>query len=170
MPIFFVVFGILLLTKQIRIRFALVLIASFILTISPITIRNFVVFHSSIPLSLGMGTTFVESLGDYDSECKLGLPKTDEGVMKMDALRSNRPDYNGGLYNPDGVEKERERTKFGLAVVKANPGWYFTSVVHRGITGIRMERMPVIAPERDEKETTNPILYGLNIPLKWFQK
>jgi len=33
-----------------------------------------------------------------------------------------------------------------------------------------MERVPVIAPERDESETTNPILYKLNIPLKLFQK
>lgn len=170
LPLFFAAATVVLLPKQVKVRFALILIASFVLAISPISIRNYVVFHSFIPLSLGMGTTFVEGLGEYDTVGRLGLPSTDQGVMEMDALHAGRPDYYGNLYNPDGVRRDRERIKIGLAAVRANPWWYFKAVLHRGITTFRMERVPVIAPERDEKETTDPILYYLNVPLKLFQK
>ena len=57
-----------------------------------------------------------------------------------------------------------------MVAARANPWWYFKAVLHRGITTFRMERVPDIAPERDEKETTDPILYYLNVPLKLFQK
>jgi hypothetical protein len=144
--------------------------ASFIVTISPITIRNYVVFKGFIPLSLGMGTTFVEGLGDYDTEGKLGMPATDEGVMAMDARIADRPDYHGNLYAPDGVARERERMKVALAVVRENPLWYFTSVLKRAFSTLRLERVPAIAPEREEKETTPPVLYYLNVPLKLLQR
>lgn len=170
LPIFFAVVSLILVPKRFRTRFALILVASFVLTISPITIRNYLVFQSFIPLSLGMGTTFIEGLGDYDSDGRLGLPTLDEGVMEMDVRNANRPDYYGNLYNPDGVERERERIKIGLATVRDNPFWFVTSVVKRGTMVFRMERVPVIAPERDEKATTEPALYYLNIPLKYIQK
>lgn len=170
LPVFFALSSIVLLPKPIRVKFALLLMASFIVTISPITIRNYVVFKSFIPLSLGMGTTLVEGLGDYDTDGKLGMPATDEGVMEMDARIAGRPDYRGNLYNPDGVERERERLKIALTVVRENPGWYFTSVLQRGFSTLRFERVPAIAAERDERATTPPVLYYLNVPLKLFQR
>ncbi len=170
LPVFFAGISLILLPKQFRTRFALILLASFVLTISPITIRNFLVFHSFIPLSLGAGTTFIEGLSDCDDDGRLGLPSTDEGVMEMDARNADRPDYYGNLYSPDGVERERERIKIGLAAVRDNPLWFLTSVAKRGTMVFRMERVPVIAPERDEKTTTEPIFYYLNIPLKYIQQ
>jgi|GEM_PF-1681063 len=170
LPIFFAAATLVLLPKEVGIRFALILIASFLVSISPITVRNYVVFHSFIPLSVGIGTTFVEGLGEYDTDGRLGLPSTDEGIMAMDSLRAGRPDYYGNLYDPDGILRERERVNIGLGVVRANPWWYFKAILHRGITTFRMERVPVIAAERDEKDTTSWIFYYLNVPLKLFQK
>jgi len=170
LPFYFAAFSFFLLPREIRVRFCLVLIAGFVLTISPITIRNYVFFHSFIPLSLGMGTTFVEGLGDYDKDGRIGLPSTDEGVMEMDARHFARPDYYGHLLNPDGVKRERERIKIGVAAVWANPGWYLSSVLRRGVSTLRMERVPVISAEHDEKETTRALFYYANIPLKLFQK
>ncbi len=170
LPIFFALFALLLLPRNVRTRFALTLAASFILVILPITVRNYLVFDSFIPLSLGMGTTFVEGLGDLDTAGKRGLPRTDEDVMAADAARSGRPDYYGTLYSPDGVQRERERVRSGIAVVEADPLWFFTGVMSRGVNSLRLERVPVIAPERDESDTTNPILHKLNIPLKIVQK
>lgn len=171
LPLFFAAFSLFLLPKHVRIRFAVTLVASFVLMIAPITIRNYIVFDSFIPLSLGMGTTFVEGLGDYDVDGKLGMPSTDFGVMAMDAQLANRPDYNaGGLLHPDGVLRERRRLRTGLSVVADNPGWYLKSVLHRASTSFRMERVPAIAPERDEFETTPQPLYFLNRPLKFIQR
>ncbi len=170
LPIFFAAAILVLLPKNMGLRFALVIVASFVLTISPITFRNYVVFRSFIPLSVGIGTTFVEGLGEYDADGRFGLPTTDEGVMEMDAVLAGRPDYYGNIYNPDGVLREQARMKIGLAAVRANPWWYFKAVTHRAITTFRLERVPVIAHERDDKETTDPILYYLNVPVRLFQK
>ena len=170
LPVFFSGTAFIFLPKQLRLKFAAVLLASFIIIISPITIRNYIVFRSFIPLSLGTGTTFVEGLGDYDANGRFGMPSSDEGVMELDARRSERSDYYGNLYNPDGIEREKDRIKIGLSVVSANPSWFLTSVLHRGTATFRMERVPVIAPQQDAKEPVNPILYYMNLPLKLFQK
>jgi 4-amino-4-deoxy-L-arabinose transferase-like glycosyltransferase len=169
LPMFFAAAVFLWVPKRGRGRFALLLIAAFVLTIAPITIRNYLVFGSVIPLSVGAGTTFIEGLGDYDADGTLEMPTTDEGVMEMDVRRSGRPDYYGFLYAPDGVERDRARMRAALAVVGENPFWYAASVAHRGISTLRMERVPAIAPDRDEHETTSPILYYLNRPLRLMQ-
>ncbi len=170
LPLFFAGTAFIVLPKNFRLKFAAVLLASFLLVLSPITIRNCVVFRAFIPVSLGIGTTFVEGLGDYDSVKRLGMPSTDEGVMEMDARNAGRPDYYGNLYNPDGIERERERIKIGLSLVAANPGWYLASVLHRGMMTFRMERVPVIAPQQAPNILENPIPYYINLPLKLFQK
>ena len=170
LPVFFAIAAVIVLPRSTRLRFAGVLLAAFILTISPIAIRNYLVFDTFIPLSLGTGTTFVEGLADLDAEGTRALPRTDEDVRSMDAEHFGQPDYHGTLYSPDGVMRDRSRVSFGLGVVRSEPLWFFGGVLKRGIGTIRMERVPVIAPERDEAETTAPILYYLNIPLKLFQR
>ena len=82
----------------------------------------------------------------------------------------SQPDYYGNLYAPDGIARERDRVSTGLAVVGANPGWYIANVLKRGTMTFRMERVPVIAPEHDEKDTTTALLYYVNLPLKLVQR
>jgi hypothetical protein len=121
-------------------------------------------------LSLGSGTTFIEGLGDLDPANTKDLPHTDEDVMVLDAARSGRPEYYGTLYDPDGVERERARMAFGLRTVAADPPWFILGVVNRGVNAMRLERVPTIEPLYDERETTDRLLYSLNIPLKVFQR
>ena len=85
LPVFFAAALMLLFPKQWRLKPVLVLLASFILVIAPITIRNYIVFRSFVPISVGLGTTFVEGLAEFDTDGRTGLPATDEGVMQMDA-------------------------------------------------------------------------------------
>jgi hypothetical protein len=145
-------------------------LGTFLLVIAPITLRNLIYFRAFVPLSVGMGTTLVEGLGDYDHNGAKGLPRTDEEVMELDARLAERPDYQGALYNPDGIERERVRVKFALGVISRDPLWYARSVAERGISTLRLERVPVIAAERDESEGVSPIAYQLNRPLKLIQR
>ena len=170
LPLFFAAAALIVFPKGWRLKPTAVLLAAFILTISPMTIRNYAVFAAFVPVSVGFGTTFIEGLGEMDTEGRTGLPSTDEGVMEMDAGRLGRPDYYGNLYAPDGIARERDRVAAGLAVVRANPGWYAASVLKRGLMTFRMERVPVIAPEHDERDTTIPLFYYLNVPLKLVQR
>lgn len=170
LPLFFAVAALLWLPRHTRTRFASVLVIGFICTIAPISIRNYATFGSFVPLSLGSGTTLLEGLGDYDTDGRLEMPRTDEDVIEMDVRRSGRADYYGELYSPDGVERDQRRIRDGLRIIAGNPGWYAAAVAHRGLMTLRMERVPVIAPERDERETTAPVLYFLNRPLKFSQR
>jgi hypothetical protein len=170
LPLFFAIVAVLLYEKKKALLFSGLLLTAFAVSIAPIAIRNYVVFEAFVPLSLGSGTTLLEGLGDYDTDGRLGMPKLDEDVMRMDVARSARPDYYGYLYAPDGVERERARIKDGLNVISANPFWYAKAVGHRALTSFRMERVPAIDSSRDEKDTTPVLLYYLNRPLKLVQK
>lgn len=170
LPLFFAAAVLIMFPGASRIRFAGAVIAAFIAVIAPITIRNMVVFHAFIPLSLGTGTTFLEGLGDYDTDGRLKLPKLDEDVMRWDAERTGRADYYGYLFAPDGVERDRARIADGISVVASHPLWYLKAVAHRGMTSFRMERVPAIDIDRDERVSTPALLYYLNVPLKMLQR
>ena len=101
-------------------RYALTVVCGTLLIVLPLTIRNAIVFHRFIPLSLGAGQTLLEGIADYDPQGRFGIPNTDVGIMKQEAEQFQRPDYYGMLFNPDGVERERARL---------NPGFTFDSFV-----------------------------------------
>jgi hypothetical protein len=128
-----------------RLRYAATLVAAVILVISPITIRNLVVFHHFIPLSLGAGITLVEGIGEYDKEARFGLPATDLATIQTEAERYHRPDYATSLYGSDGIERERDRTRRGLAVIRSHPVWFAGIVLRRATSILRLERVHRIA-------------------------
>lgn len=151
-------------------RPAALMLAVFLVTIAPMTIRNYAVFSAFVPVSVGFGTTFIEGLGELDKDGRTGMPTTDEGVMTMDAERAARPEYFGRLYAPDGVERERARVRAGVNVIREYPGWFVLGALQRGLMAFRMERVPVIEPRYDERSRTPTWLYYLNVPLKLVQR
>lgn len=104
-----------------RLRPLALFVCSALIAISPITIRNYVVFGRFVPVSAGVGITLLEGIGDYDSENRFGLMHSDWDQMQHEAKVFNRPDYLKGLYNPDGIERERYRLNSALAVIKSHP-------------------------------------------------
>jgi 4-amino-4-deoxy-L-arabinose transferase-like glycosyltransferase len=170
LPVFLAVLMLIIFPKSWSVKPSAILLGAFVLAIAPITLRNFVVFHAFVPLSVGSGTTFIEGLGDIDTDGHHGMPITDEGVMEMDAVQFARPDYFGQMYSPDGISRERNRVATGLQVVKDDPIWFAGGVLKRGTMAFRMERVPVIEPTYDESSTTPATLYFLNVPLKLFQR
>jgi 4-amino-4-deoxy-L-arabinose transferase-like glycosyltransferase len=174
LPVFIAFSALFVLTQGGRLRFAGLSLAVFLVTIAPITIRNVVYFHAPVPLSLGFGTTFIEGLGDLD-DGRRGVPKTDEDVMALDErLEIELGDWYGkpysSLYDPMGFEREGRRIAFGRRVVTQERLWFASGVAKRGLTTFRLERVPAIAPERDERDATNAALYWLNRPLKVVQR
>ena len=49
-----------------RRRYALAMIAAMMTTVLPVTVRNLVVFHRFVPLSLGAGVTLIEGIAEYE--------------------------------------------------------------------------------------------------------
>jgi len=138
-------------------RFALAVICGTVLIVLPLTIRNAIVFHRFIPLSLGAGQTFLEGIADYDKQGTFGIPGTDIGVMEQEAEAYQRPDYYGTLFNPDGVERERARLSRGWSVVRAHPFWFAGVMVRRASSMLRLERSRLVSPEPAITHTVNNI-------------
>ncbi|MDX6405915.1 MAG: hypothetical protein QOH70_3370 [Blastocatellia bacterium] len=143
---FFFAAAVLLLMRS-QWRYALAVVFGTFLIVLPLTIRNAVVFHRFIPLSLGAGQTLLEGIADYDPQGKFGIPNTDVGIMKQEAEQSQRPDYYGTLFNPDGVERERARLSRGFAVIRSHPLWFSGVMARRAASMLRLERSRLVSVE-----------------------
>ena len=120
-----------------RLKYSAAFVFATIVVISPITIRNWVVFDHFIPLSLGSGITLIEGIADYDKDNRFGLPATDEEAGRKDIEWHNRPDYAAGLWRPDGIERDRYRFARGLEVIRQNPGWFARVMIRRAASMLR---------------------------------
>jgi 4-amino-4-deoxy-L-arabinose transferase-like glycosyltransferase len=126
-----------------RLRAALMLLCGACLIVSPITIRNSLVFGKFIPVSLGAGQTLVEGLADYNTDGTLGLPQTDMELIRGEAETFHRPDYANSLFTPDGPARDRTRLARGFAVIGAHPFWFAGVMVRRAASMLRLERTPL---------------------------
>ena len=138
-------------------RYALAVIFGTLLIVLPLTIRNAIVFHRFIPLSLGAGQTLLEGIADYDGEGSLGIPKTDVGVLKMESEELQRPDYYATFFNPDGVERERWRLVRGFAVIRAHPLWFSGVMARRAASMLRLERSRLVSTEPPISHPLDPM-------------
>src|SRR5207237_1247187 len=60
-----------------RLHYSIVIVGGALLVITPLTIRNYIVYDHFIPISLGGSQTLLEGIGDYDESGSLGIPNTD---------------------------------------------------------------------------------------------
>jgi hypothetical protein len=126
-------------------QYSLAIVAGTILLIAPLTIRNAVVFHRFIPISLGAGQTLLEGIADYDPHSRFGIPPTDVEIQQQEADSFHRPEYAQTLFDPDGIDRERARLSRGFTVIRAHPFWFAGVMARRAATMIRLERTPVAA-------------------------
>lgn len=120
-----------------RWRYATIFVVAAILAIAPVTIRNWVSYGRFIPLSLGAGITLVEGIADYDYDKRFDMPASDEEGKSKDAKWHNRPDYEVGLWRPDGIERDRYRFSRGFAVIRNNPMWFLSVMARRAASMLR---------------------------------
>lgn len=142
---FFAAAALLLVKRERRWRLSLAVICGTLLIVLPLTIRNAIVFHRFIPLSLGAGQTLLEGIADYDREGRLGIPETDMGIMKMESEELHRPDYYATLFKPDGVERERWRLTRGFGVIRTHPFWFSGVMARRAASMLRLERSRLVS-------------------------
>jgi hypothetical protein len=126
-----------------RLRPALMLMCGAFLVISPLTIRNALVFGKFIPVSLGAGQTLVEGIADYNTDGSLGLPQTDMELIRGEAETFHRPDYADSLFTPDGPARDRARLARGFGVIRAHPFWFAGVMARRAASMLRLERTPL---------------------------
>lgn|SRR5262245_5486383 len=115
-----------------RLQYSAAVLAAMLLTIAPITIRNLLVFHHFIPLSIAGGENLVVGIGDCDPENRFGMPHSDREARLKDVEWSGRSDYGASLWTPDGIDRDQVRFARGLQVIRSNPGWFLNAMLRRG--------------------------------------
>lgn len=103
------------------------LVLATLAAILPLTIRNIAVYGVAVPVRPGLGVTLVEGLGVYDP----AFPATDGALLADEAIRFGRPDYEEALYQPDGLERERDRVNRALDAIAARPIWFAGVMIDR---------------------------------------
>ena len=140
---FLVLFVPLLFARGRRLRPALALAGGALLAVAPLTVRNAVVFGHFIPVSLGMGQTLIEGIGDYDPGRRFGLPDTDVEIQRQEAEMYGRPEYATSLFGPDAIARDRARRGRALRVIYSRPLWFAGVMVRRAGGMLRLERTPL---------------------------
>ena len=154
-PCFFLMAIPLLFKSRSRLKASIALVLPAIAIIVPITIRNYVVFHRFIPISIQTGISLVEGIGDYDTQNRFGMPRSDLETLAKDGEWQSRSDYRS-LWTPDGFERDQRRFAHGVAVVKSNPGWFLGVMLRRAGSMLRYnEGRPLPFP--DNTSQVSPI-------------
>ncbi|MEK6325526.1 MAG: glycosyltransferase family 39 protein [Acidobacteriota bacterium] len=101
-----------------------------LLTIAPITIRNYVVYGEFIPIQVGIGLNLWEGIADASGD-KFGAVKQDTEVATQEAELYGDPRYAGSWTTPDGIKRDRDRTKRSLGVILRHPIWFAGVIIGR---------------------------------------
>jgi len=116
-----------------RIVLAAAVVASALLIISPIIIRNAIVFHAFVPTGLGAGTNLLEGIGETErGSQESGAPASDHELIEQERTATNpAAGARFDLYYPDGIRRDRARTTRALEIIVRHPFWYAGSVARR---------------------------------------
>jgi 4-amino-4-deoxy-L-arabinose transferase-like glycosyltransferase len=119
-----------------RLALSAALALATLLVISPVVIRNLVVFYPEIaPTGLGIGWNLWAGIGETNRGSEFGAPCCDEQMIEQDRRAMGLPpDAPLGLFWPDGIRRDRERGQKAIAVIKAHPFWY-TGIMARRVWG-----------------------------------
>ena len=101
-----------------------------LLVVAPITIRNYVLYHEFIPVSINSGIVMWEGIADVGGE-RFGAVKTDPEVIAQEAILYDDPRYGEMWSWPDGIQRDRDRIKKSLRIIAQNPFWFARGMVSR---------------------------------------
>lgn len=118
---------------------------STLLVISPVVIRNVVVFYPEIaPTGLSVGLNLWEGIGETDRGAEFGAPSSDAEVIAQDRKEMGlAADAPLEINYPDGIRRDRERGRKALAVIKAHPVWYAGTMARRVCGHLKFAGAPV---------------------------
>jgi hypothetical protein len=116
--------------RRLELRRAWLLAVIPILVITPITIRNYLLFHQFVPISANSGIVMLEGIANA-SDGRFGpLPGDDKQVGQMESVWYNNPGYRDWA-EPDGIQRDRDRVKRSTAIIVRHPIWFLGSMLGR---------------------------------------
>ena len=101
-----------------------------VLTVTPITLRNYLLYGELVLVRIGVGIVLWEGMGEYGGG-QFGAVVSDVEVAQQEALFYNEPSYADTWQTPDGIKRDRDRVRRGLAVIREHPFWFSRTVIQR---------------------------------------
>lgn len=96
-----------------------------VLVISPIVVRNYLVFPDFTPTGGTIGTNLWEGLGETELGRQHGFLFGDDKMIEHERVKLGYPaDFPIEAQWPDGIRRDRERTRESLAFIRQHPVWY----------------------------------------------
>ncbi len=110
---------------SVRLKLAAAALAGTVILIAPIVIRNYLVFPDFTPTGGTIGVNLWEGLGETELGQQHGFILGDDKMLAVERERMGRPgDMQIDILWPDGIRRDRERTRESLAFIKQHPVWY----------------------------------------------
>jgi 4-amino-4-deoxy-L-arabinose transferase-like glycosyltransferase len=95
------------------------------LVISPIVIRNYVTFPDFTPTGGTIGVNLWEGLGETELGRQHGFLYGDDNMIEHERVKMGWPANNPfDSQWPDGIRRDKERTRESMAFIKQHPVWY----------------------------------------------
>jgi 4-amino-4-deoxy-L-arabinose transferase-like glycosyltransferase len=143
--------------------------------IAPIVIRNYVIFPDFTPTGGTIGVNLWEGLGETELGQQHGFLLGDDKMLAVERTRMGRPgDTSIEIQFPDGIRRDKERTRESLAFIRQHPIWYLgvmfgrmwgmlkvagDPVPYTGVSGINVTSQKCL-PERWQH---GALAFGVNV-------
>jgi len=117
---------------SLRLKMGVATLAGTVILIAPIVIRNYLVFPDFTPTGGTIGVNLWEGLGETELGQQHGFILGDDKMLEVERQRMGRPgDMSVDIQWPDGIRRDRERTRESLAFIRQHPVWYLGVMVGR---------------------------------------
>ena len=115
-----------------KLKLGAALLAGTIILIAPIVIRNYVVFPDFTPTGGTIGVNLWEGLGETELGRQNGFLFGDDKMLEVERARMGRAgDTQVEIQFPDGIRRDKERTRESLAFIRQHPIWYLSVMFGR---------------------------------------
>jgi 4-amino-4-deoxy-L-arabinose transferase-like glycosyltransferase len=117
---------------SLRLKLAAAALAGTVILIAPIVIRNYLVFPDFTPTGGTIGVNLWEGLGETELGRQHGFLYGDDKMVARERERMGRVgDMQVEIQWPDGIRRDRERTRESLAFIRQHKLWYLGVMVGR---------------------------------------
>ena len=117
---------------SLRLKMGAAALAGTMILIAPIVIRNYIVFPDFTPTGGTIGVNLWEGLGETQLGQQHGFIFGDDKMLERERQRMGWPtDMQIDIQWPDGIRRDRERTRESLAFIRQHPVWYLGVMLGR---------------------------------------
>ena len=109
----------------VKLKLSAAVLLGTVIVIAPIVIRNYVVFPDFTPTGGTIGANLWEGLGETELGRNNGFILGDDKMVEHERTKMNLPpDVQIDAQWPDGIRRDRERTRESIAFIRQHPIWY----------------------------------------------